>query len=258
MIKFLRYVLSLTIALRYLQDNFLGPEVDDLLYFMIKLLNSFSENGIYFITGLFRISSNKSRLIWWFCAKLNNECKACYKSLSSRYGWPLHWIALIAESLYILIQFMSFQGLQFFAAISWILVLKKTCLVFLTMLLKFFQFLTCFETLYLSSSLWYFLFYYDFECFVILTIFKYLNQILSANSCTVHSRVSLLEMCFMFSLLTASMSSAMKFFLLFLTIICFLVWIYSLIIAISTLSGVWSNKSLYSGYMSYAGPPVRK
>ena len=148
----------------------------------------------------------------------------------------------MAGSLYFLTQFMSSQGLQFFSAISWILVSKKICLVFLMILLKFLQSLTCFETLYFSSFLWCSLFYHDFEYFVILTIFEYLNQILlvfSVNSCTVCSRVFLLEMCSMFSPLIASMSSAIKFFscLLFLTIIYFLVWICSSIIAMSTVSG---------------------
>ena len=64
LVKFLRYELLLIITLRYLQDNLSEPEVKELLHLIIELLNSFSENGIYFIIGLFEISSNKSGLIW--------------------------------------------------------------------------------------------------------------------------------------------------------------------------------------------------
>jgi len=136
---------------------------------------------------------------------------------------------------------MSSQRLQFLPTISWILVSKNTHLVFLTMLLKFPQSLTYFETLYLSSFLWYFLFYHDFKYFMILIVFECLNQILlvsSVNSCTVCLRISLLEIYSVLSLLIASISSAMKFLfsLLFLMIVYFLVWIYSLIIAISMVS----------------------
>ena len=129
---------------------------------------------------------------------------------------------------------MSSQRLQFLPTISWILVSKNTHLVFLTMLLKFPQSLTYFETLYLSSLLWYFLFYHDFKYFMILIVFECLNQILlvsSVNSCTVCLRISLLEIYSVLSLLIASISSAMKFLssLLFLMIVYFLVWIYSII-----------------------------
>ena len=104
--------------------------------------------------------------------------------------------------------------------------MKKVYLVVLTTFLKILQFSICFETLYLSSPFWHSLFYHNFKCFVILMIFECLNQILlvsSANFCTVCSRLFLLEIFSMFSFLTASMSSAMKFFSssLFLTITYF-------------------------------------
>ena len=70
---------------------------------MIELLYSSLENSVYFITGFFGISSNKSGLIWWFCAELNDEWRACQRSSSSRQGWLLYWIALIAGSLCFLI-----------------------------------------------------------------------------------------------------------------------------------------------------------
>jgi len=115
LIKFLKHELLLIITLRCLQDNLLGLGVKELLHLMIELLNSSSENGIYFVTNLFGISSNKYGLIWQFCTKLNNEWKACWRSSSSRQGQPLYWIALIAGSLCFLTQFMSSQGPQFFS-----------------------------------------------------------------------------------------------------------------------------------------------
>ena len=131
------------------------------------------------------------------------------------------------------------------------MVSKNAHLVFLTTFLKIFQSLTCFETLYFSSSLWHSLYYHNFKCIVILIIFGCLNQIfsiLSANSYTICSRFSLLEMCSVFSPLMNSMSLARKLFssLLFLMIIYFLVWICFSIIAISTVSGVWSDSNLHS------------
>jgi len=53
--------------------QFLGPEVEELLHLMIELLNSSLENGVHFVTDLFGIFSNKSRLIGQFCAELNDE-----------------------------------------------------------------------------------------------------------------------------------------------------------------------------------------
>ena len=49
------------LTLRYLHDNLFGLEVDELLYFSIALINSSSENGLYFITCLLEIYSSKSR-----------------------------------------------------------------------------------------------------------------------------------------------------------------------------------------------------
>jgi len=151
---------------------------------------------------------------------------------------------------------MSFQEPLFFPVISWIFLSKKAHFVFLTTFLKILQFLISFETLYLSRAFWQSSFHHNFKCLVILTIFKCLNQIclvLSVNSCTIPSRTSLLEICSLSGLLIEFLSSARKFdsSTLFLTIICFLVWIYSSIIAISTVSGAWFNDNLYSGHITW-------
>ena len=118
--------------------------------------------------------------------------------------------------------------------ISWIFWLKKLCLVFLTVLLKSFQSLIHLEILYSYRSLWQFSSHHALECCVILIIFEYLCYILSvslAKVCIIFSRTSLLGIFSVLSLLMAPISSAMNLSssLLFLTIIHFLVWIYSLV-----------------------------
>ena len=99
------------------------------------------------------------------------------------------------------------------------------------------------------SYLWYF---WMFEPYSICIIGKCLNHILFvllANVCMTCSRISLLEIFSVLSLVIALISFAMKFssFLLFLTNVCFLVWICSSIIAILTVREAWSNESFYSG-----------
>ena len=53
LMKFFRHVLLLTMTLRCLYNNLLGPRVNELLYFKITLLNSSSENRVHIITGFF-------------------------------------------------------------------------------------------------------------------------------------------------------------------------------------------------------------
>ena len=72
---------------------------------------------------------------------------------------------------------MKSQDLLFFNIISWILLLKNKCLIFLTTPLKIFQSSIILEDLYLVSLLWHFLFYYVLEYLVILTYWENLYQI---------------------------------------------------------------------------------
>ena len=99
----------------------------------------------------------------------------------------------------------------------------------------------CFEILYFSRSLWQSLFYHAFEYLVMLTTFEYLNHnlsILLANICKICSSISLSEMFMVLSFVITSISSVMNFSsLLFLTNVCFLVWICSSIIVILTVRG---------------------
>jgi len=131
LIRFLRYVIFLTIVLRYLQDNLLGLEVNKLLYFVIALVNSSSENSFHHVIGLLGVSSNKSMLIWWFCTKLNDKWRACHRLSNSRHSWLLY-----------------LKSLKFFGQRTCVL-----CLVILIVHLKLFQSSIHFEVLYFSSSL---------------------------------------------------------------------------------------------------------
>ena len=140
LINFLKHAAFSTILLRCLYNNNLSRlGVDELLYFVIALMNSSSENGLYFITFLLGISSSKSKSIWRFCAILKDKWRVYYKLSSLIHGWPLYWIASIAGSLYFLTQFMSFYGPQFLLAISWNFRSNKLCLIFLTVFLNCFQ-----------------------------------------------------------------------------------------------------------------------
>ena len=73
LMKFLKHNVLLTIILRYFQDNLSDLGVNELLYLAIELLNSFSEKSIHFVISLSGISSNKSRLIQYFCTELKDE-----------------------------------------------------------------------------------------------------------------------------------------------------------------------------------------
>ena len=101
-IDFLKHVMSLTYLLRCLHNNLSGSRVYELLHFIMELVNSSSENGLYFITCLLGISFSKSKSIWWFWAVLSNICRACHKSLSLMHEWPLCWIASMAGSFHFL------------------------------------------------------------------------------------------------------------------------------------------------------------
>ena len=108
--------------------------------------------------------------------------------------------------------------------------------------------------MYISKYLWQFSFHYDFKYLVILTIFACLHQVLSvlfANSCTMYLRSSLLLIWLVLSLLIDSMTLATKLIslLLFLTIVYFLVWIFSAKIEYFTVRRAWSDDNLQSGWI---------
>ena len=64
LMNFLRHTTSLTNLLRCFYDSLSGPGVSKLLYFVIALINSSSENELYFVTCLLENFSSKSKSIW--------------------------------------------------------------------------------------------------------------------------------------------------------------------------------------------------
>ena len=82
----------------------------------------------------------------------------------------------MASNLHFLTQFIRSQGLLLINAISWILLLKKVFLVFLTKHLKSFQSTDNLEEQYIFNLLLYSLFYHVLDHLVILILLGYLNQ----------------------------------------------------------------------------------
>ena len=62
---FLKHIESLTMILRCLQDSLLEPRVDELLHFMIELINSASGNRSHDEGHLFETSFSKLKSIRW-------------------------------------------------------------------------------------------------------------------------------------------------------------------------------------------------
>ena len=129
---------SLMISLRCLQDNLFSPEANKLLQLSIILKSSFFEKGAHVIISLLEISSNRQILTWWSWVELNNLWRASYKLFSSKHGWLLKCIALVARRFLFLTQFMSFQGPHFLLVILSIFPSKKFHFVFLTIFLNLF------------------------------------------------------------------------------------------------------------------------
>lgn len=141
---------------------------------------------------------------------------------------------------------MSFHGPCFLLAISWILRSKKECLVVLTVFLNCFQSLILLNALYFLRSLLYFTFHQLFEYLIILTIFKFFSCIISkdwAKEQTVLLREIASNRLLVLMSLMAFITFLIKIFSfsLSLTIIHFLIWIYSLIISIMIVSRAWSD-----------------
>ena len=63
LIIFLKHLLSLIILLKCLHDNLSGLGVDELLYLLMELMNSASENSFQVVIHFLRISSKRLILI---------------------------------------------------------------------------------------------------------------------------------------------------------------------------------------------------
>ena len=170
---------SLIIDLIWLHISLFGPGADELLHFLIVSIILFLENNFHWIVGLSGILSRKWVLTSLSWAELKDLWRAFHRSTNSMHSHPLYWIASITGSLRFLTQFISFHGLQFLFAISFIFLSKNEHLYFLTILLKSFQFSRLWDCQYFCSICQQSLFHQALECLVILTIFEYLNQISS-------------------------------------------------------------------------------
>lgn len=175
----LMHSLLLMILLIWLQVNLLEPGADKLLHFLIALMSSSLENEVQDLVSLSGISSKSWRLTLWNWVELKELWSVLYKSFNSIHGRLLNWITSTTGSLHFLTQFINSHGPHFLLVILVILSLKNTCLDFLTIFLKSFQFSRLWDCWYLLILLQQSLFHHTLECLVILTIFECLNQILS-------------------------------------------------------------------------------
>ena len=148
----IRHLSCLRMDLRWLHNNLSGLGVDKLLQLLITFLNSSLENNTQEDGDLSIILSRISMLICQWRAILNEEWRTFQRLSRVRHGWLSYLIALIADSLHLLTQFMSSQGPWLLLAISWILISKKALLVFLTTFLKDFQSSRFLDILYLSKN----------------------------------------------------------------------------------------------------------
>ena len=166
----------------------------------------------------------------------------------------MNWRASVAGNLYFLTQFIRFQSLWSFKTISWILLLKKSLLIFLTISLNDFKFLNNLKVLYSLSLAWHSLFYYSLEYLVILIYLECLYQIVFdvfEYSWTMYSGVSLSGMNVVSRLSIELINSIIKFFssLLSLIIVQHLSWMNFSLIVMSMIREVWLEEYQSLGRM---------
>ena len=182
---------------------------------------------------------------------LNERCKARHKSSMFKHGWLLYLIASIARSFCLLTHFISSQGPCLLLVISCILLLKKVCLVILTVFQKYFQSLRFLDDLYFVRLLLQFSFHQLFECFVILMDLEFLSYACStklAKKLTAFSsqlesnrlEVSSSLREFVMSLINAAS------FLLFLMMDCLEEFTNSFTMEILMVRGAWSDIRCHS------------
>ena len=136
-----RYSSCLMMYFKWCQVNLLEPGADESLHLLIAYLNSSLEKGYHREVALHLILLRMLRSTWQLRAVLNVLWRASHRLSGKRHRWPLCLMASVAESLHLLIQSISSQGLWLLFATSWILSLKKDLLTFLTTFLKLFQLL---------------------------------------------------------------------------------------------------------------------
>jgi len=167
-----KYLLFFKTSFRCFHDTWSGLGVDELLHLSIVFLSSSFEKDSHSDLSFEGISFNILVFIWQFYTGLNVLCNTCQRSSSSIYKYLLYYNASMAGSFLFLTQFIRFQDLLFFNAISQILLSKKIYLVFFITLLKYFQSSIILDDLYLVIFLLHFSFYYALKCLVILIFLR--------------------------------------------------------------------------------------
>ena len=138
LIILMRQVSWLMMNFKWRYVNLLGLGTNKLLYLLIADLNSSLEKRLQGKEGLYSTSLRMLRSIWQFRTVLNVLWRVFYKLSGEKHSWPLWLIASMVGSFCFLIQFISSQGPWLLFATSWILLLKKDLLMFLTTFLNFF------------------------------------------------------------------------------------------------------------------------
>jgi len=79
-----------------------GPGMDELLYFLIVLVNFALEKDGYLNKSFDRTSLSKHKLICQSWAELKVRWRACQRSFNSIYKFLLNWMVFVAGNLYFL------------------------------------------------------------------------------------------------------------------------------------------------------------
>ena len=165
-------------------------------------------------------------------------------------------MASIAGNLCLLTQFMSSQGPCFLLVISWILMLKNDYLVVLTLLLNIFQFSRLHVVLYLLNTILHSSFHQLLDHLIILTCFEFALHtflILEASMLVTNLSLLILDKSSTLMFLIAYEMSLIKLSssLLFFAMENFDVTMFSSVMEIITVRGVWSEESCQSWWIEW-------
>ena len=97
-------------VLRYHHVSLLKPDAEKLLHLINTRLNSSFKNRTQVAVVLDSISLRISVLTWQWKVVLNVAWRAPHKLSRIRHGWPSYLMALMADSFYLLIQFINSHG----------------------------------------------------------------------------------------------------------------------------------------------------
>ena len=135
-----RQASCLRMVLRCHHISLSSPGTDELLHLFIAYLNSSLENSTHREVVLLPILLRTSTSTWQWSIVLKVVWRALHKLSEARHNWPSYLMALMADNLHLLIQFINSQGPWLLLTTSWIFMSKNDLLVFLIIFLNFFQF----------------------------------------------------------------------------------------------------------------------